>query len=164
MAEEKVKKAGAGSFTIFHIPRILFDGISKEYGLEKIHKKNGYEIEILNRHKLGHTATIGFSKGNNKSSTFVLWPYFTGAIGTLEGPRSLLRVTAMEKTGAMCIGATGGLHSYNIVEEISISIHDGGSFILGHRENSFVRFVWEMAEEIVASENCIPPRDFWRAA
>ncbi len=164
MTEEKVKNISAGSFTIFHVPLILFEGISKEYGLGKIHKKNGYKINILNRRKLGFTATIGFSNANNRTTNFVLWPYFTDSIGTLEGPRSLLRITAMEKVGSICFVPEGGLHSYSVTECISVRVYDGDTFSLGHEANCFVRWIWEKAEEIVTSKNCTPPRDFWRVA
>lgn len=148
-------------FTLFHIPLILFEGISDEFGGGDKGKKRGYQIKPLNEKKVGFPGVIGFRE-HDGGTLFVLWPYFSNDLGSINEPRRVLTISANEMTGATCFGENSEVHNFHVSQVISAQVCKGDFFPLDCVVNPFIRWIWEKAEELQKHKSCQVAKSFWK--
>jgi len=153
--------AVSASFTLFHVPVILFEGISHEYGKGTEKEVKGYQTRSLDEQEVGFPGVVGLHKHSN-GTIFVLWPYFSDELGGLDEPQRLLSILASEKSGATVFGEGGKVHSYHVTQTISVQIYKGDFIPLDCVANSFMRWIWQKAEELQECKNCQVAKNFWR--
>ena len=144
---------------LFHIPLILFEGLSQCYGNREEKKINDHRVVYLKQTDglINFPGAIGFLS-HNTECVFSLWSRDPDKSDMLYEAPLVLRIWALENHS----GGSYTQDKYMVTEQISASIGRGvDSLSLENTAFDFALFVLEKAREVIKSKNYEPCESFW---
>ncbi|MDD2935562.1 MAG: hypothetical protein PHX25_03785 [Candidatus Pacebacteria bacterium] len=144
---------------IFHIPLILFEGLSQNFGNGNKNKIGDHDVVYLKQvdDLINFPGVIGLST-HSTGCVFSLWVREPSGSNMMYEAPLILRIWALENHS----GGSYTSEQYLVREEINAKIGRGvDSLSLENPACDFALFILAKAREIIKSRNYKPCESFW---